>query len=229
MNGDSRDVTCSAWQDAISAHADGEPSGVDRRLLDAHVARCPDCRRFRDSIAASHRQLRIGEAPSIPDLSRQITKRHAVEDRRSVWQVARWGLAVVAVQIIGFSVPALLGREQGASTHSARHLGAFTVAYGVGLLVAVIRPARARTVLPVAAVLAGALLITALVDLLGGHAPFSGELTHLPELVSFALLWLLLRPAGSPAVTADDRSVASARAALRSVPTADPTAEADTA
>ena len=103
-------------------------------------------------------------------------------------------LAVVAVEIIVVSIPALLGDEQATSTHAARHLGAFAVAYGVGLLVVVARPARARTMLPVAAVLAGALVITSVVDLAQGRIPLVDEAAHLPELVSVVLLWLIAVP-----------------------------------
>ena len=105
-------------------------------------------------------------------------------------------LVVVAVEIIAFSLPALvLGDESDTSTHAARHLGAFTAAYGVGLLVVVVRPARARTMLPVAAVLAGALVITAVVDLVDGRVPLTGEAQHLPEVLSVVLVWLLAVPA----------------------------------
>ena len=104
-------------------------------------------------------------------------------------------LAVVAIEIIAFSLPALvLGDEQQTSAHAARHLGAFTVAYGVGLLVVVVRPARARTMLPVAAVLAGALVITAIIDLVNGDVPLLGETQHLPEVLSVVLVWLLAVP-----------------------------------
>ena len=102
---------------------------------------------------------------------------------------------MVAIEIVALSLPALvLGDEQDTSAHGARHLGAFAVAYGVGLLVVVARPARARTMLPVAAVLAGALLITAVVDLANGRIPLVGEAWHLPEIVSVALIWLLAVP-----------------------------------
>ena len=105
-------------------------------------------------------------------------------------------LIVVAVQIVAFSLPALiLGDEQDTATHAARHLGAFTAAYGVGLLVVAVRPARARTMLPVAAVLAGAILITAVVDLVEGRVPLVGEARHLPEIISVVLVWLLAVPA----------------------------------
>ena len=94
-----------------------------------------------------------------------------------------------------FSLPELvLGENQDASEHSARHLGAFTVAYAVGLLVVVVRPARARTMLPVAAVLAGALLVTAIADLGNGRVPLVDEAQHLPEFVSVVLVWLIAVP-----------------------------------
>ena len=103
-------------------------------------------------------------------------------------------LAVVAVEIIVVSVPALFGDKEATSTHAARHLGAFAVAYGVGLLVVVVRPARARTMLPVAAVLAGALVITSLVDLAQRRIPLVDEAAHLPEVVSVVLVWLIAVP-----------------------------------
>ena len=104
-------------------------------------------------------------------------------------------LAVVAVQVIAFALPALvLGEEQDAATHSARHLGAFGVAYGVALLVVVMRPARARSILPVALVLAGAQVLGAIVDLTSGRIPLSNEARHLPQIISVFLIWFLAVP-----------------------------------
>ncbi|HEY4333913.1 MAG TPA: hypothetical protein VGM78_15135 [Ilumatobacteraceae bacterium] len=131
----------------------------------------------------------------MPDLSRRVVKLNALADRASRWGVARVLLGVVAIQVIVFALPELvLGREHDASAHAARHLGAFSVAYGVCLLAVVIRPARARTVLPAAAVLAGALFITAVVDMAKGEVPLLSETGHLPELISVLLVWLLAVP-----------------------------------
>jgi predicted anti-sigma-YlaC factor YlaD len=189
-------VECTRWREAISAQLDGEDPGIDPALVDAHVARCPDCRAFAAAAADAHRTQRVGVAPAVPDLSRRIRKAVALADRASRWSVVRALLVVVAAQIIGFSLPALIfGDEHETATHAARHLGAFTAAYGVGLLVVAIRPARARTMLPVAVVLAGALLITAVVDMANGHVPLVGEAQHLPELLSVVLVWLLAVPA----------------------------------
>jgi predicted anti-sigma-YlaC factor YlaD len=186
-------MTCERWREAISARADGEPLGIDERLLEAHIKRCPGCSDFAATTSAT---MTTPVAPSPPPagLSRRVTRAAVVADRASTPTLLRALLAVVAVEIIVVSIPALLGDEQATATHSARHLGAFAVAYGVGLLVVVTRPARARTMLPVAAVLAGALVITSVVDLAQRRIPLVDEAAHLPELVSVVLIWLIAVP-----------------------------------
>jgi predicted anti-sigma-YlaC factor YlaD len=189
-------MSCERWREAISAQLDGEDPGVDGALLTAHLARCAGCRSFAAAAADARRGQRVGLAPQVPDLSRRVRKAVALADRAGRWSIARALLAVVAVQIVAFSLPALvLGDEHDTGSHAARHLGAFTAAYGVGLLVVAVRPARARAMLPVAAVLAGALVITAVVDLVEGRVPLVGEAQHLPEVVSVVLVWLLAVPA----------------------------------
>ena len=66
--------------------------------------------------------------------------------------------------------------------------------------------------LPVAAVLAGALVITAVVDLVEGRVPLVGEAQHLPEVLSVVLIWLLAVPSPRRAATA-----APSRPSLRAV------------
>ena len=189
-------MECERWREALSAQLDGEDPGVDLRLLDAHLQGCGGCRDFAAAAADAHRRQRVAPAPAVPDLSGHVVKRAALADRAGTWGVVRALLAVVAVEIIVFSLPALvLGDESATSTHAARHLGAFTAAYGVGLLVVVVRPARARAMLPVAAVLAGALVITGVVDLADGRVPLTGEAQHLPEVLSVVLVWMLAVPA----------------------------------
>ncbi|HEY7627713.1 MAG TPA: hypothetical protein VH761_11620 [Ilumatobacteraceae bacterium] len=138
-------------------------------------------------------------ADGMPDLSSAIARLNAAADRAAHWSVLRAVLAVVAVQVIVFALPALvLGEEQDTPAHAARHLGAFGVAYGVALIVVVVRPARARSILPVAVVLAGAQLIAAIVDLAKGRIPLVGEARHLPQVISVFLIWLLAVPRTRP-------------------------------
>jgi predicted anti-sigma-YlaC factor YlaD len=177
--------------------ADGESADIDGRLVAAHVARCPGCQSYKEMIESSPRFVQIDTAPDMPDMSNTISKLNAAADRAAHWSILRIVLAVVAVQVIAFALPALLlGEENGVATHSARHLGAFGVAYGVALLVVVVRPARARSILPVAMVLAGAQVLGAVVDLATGRIPLVGEARHLPQIISVFLIWFLAVPSG---------------------------------
>jgi predicted anti-sigma-YlaC factor YlaD len=192
-------MDCSVWRDALSAMADGEQAEIDERLVTAHVARCSDCRSYKEMIEASPLlprvpDLRVAEA-GMPDLSKTIARLNAAADRAGHWSILRVVLAVVAVQVVAFALPALIfGEEHDTATHSARHLGAFGVAYGVALMVVVVRPARARSILPVALVLAGAQVLGAIVDLATGRIPLGGEVRHLPQIISVFLIWFLAVP-----------------------------------
>ncbi|MEY2582927.1 MAG: hypothetical protein QOE09_2776 [Ilumatobacteraceae bacterium] len=188
-------MDCSVWRDALSAMADGEQAEIDERLVAAHVTRCAECRSYKDVVEASPRTTRISEPQSMPDLAKTIAKLNAAADRAGHWSILRVVLAAVAVQVIAFALPALLlGEEHDAATHSARHLGAFGVAYGVALMVVVVRPARARSILPVALVLAGAQVLGAIVDMATGRIPLIGEARHLPQVISVFLIWFLAVP-----------------------------------
>ena len=190
-------MDCGRWRDALSAMADGESAGIDERLVAAHVARCPGCQAYREMIEGSPNFARIDSAADMPDMARKISKLNAAADRAAHWSILRIVLAIVAVQVIAFALPALLlGEENGVATHSARHLGAFGVAYGVALMVVVARPARARSILPVAMVLAGAQVLGAIVDLATGRIPLVGEARHLPQIISVFLIWFLAVPTG---------------------------------
>ena len=185
-------MTCERWRDAISARADGETLGLDERLLDAHLRHCQACRDFA-ATAPMMVATRVATEPPA-GLPERVVRGVVLADRASTSPIVRGLLAVVALEIIVVSIPALLGDSEATSTHAARHLGAFAVAYGVGLVVVVVRPARARTMLPVAAVLAGALVITSVVDLAQRRIPLVDEAAHLPEVVSVVLVWLIAVP-----------------------------------
>jgi predicted anti-sigma-YlaC factor YlaD len=187
-------VDCDRWQEALSARADGEDPGVDERLLDAHLVRCTACTSFAAAIDGSRRRSTVREAEPLPDLSGRVVKANAILDRAGTWSIVRALLVVVAAEIIVLSAPALVLGEGDSDAHGARHLGAFSVAYAVALIVAAVRPARARTVLPVAAVLAGALAVTAVGDIVASTIPLVNEATHIPELISVVLVWLLASP-----------------------------------
>jgi predicted anti-sigma-YlaC factor YlaD len=191
-------MACDRFVEAISAMIDGEEPEIDPRLVDAHVARCGSCADFQRSSESARRRLVVREVRAVRpvnDLSGRVRSLTAVADRAAAWRLPRAVLAVVAIEVIVLSVGDLVAAGgDGERVHDARHLSAFTIAYGVLLLGVVVRPARARTALPVAGVLAAALAITAVADLAAGRVPLVNETLHLPEIVSVILIWLLAVP-----------------------------------
>lgn len=185
-------MSCERWTEAISAVADGEDPGVDVRLVDAHLRRCRDCRAFRRAVDATGRAETPGTAPNLSD---RLAAGVAAADRASRPGWLRAALAVLAAQILVLSVvPLFTGGDTASPSHDVRHVGAFSVAYAVGLLLVVARPARARTLVPVAVTLAVAMAVAAFADILGGRIEPLSEIRHVPELLSLSVLMLLSPP-----------------------------------
>lgn len=110
----------------------------------------------------------------------------------------RLALAVVALAQLALTVPVLfLGRDHQAPVHLAHELGSFGLALAAGFLAAASRPQRARGMLPLVAVAALALLITAIHDLAVGRTDLVDELPHLVAVVGCLLLALLARSDGT--------------------------------
>ena len=67
---------CTAVQAALSARLDGEPTGMDGAVIDAHLAHCSNCRLYYDRAAELNRKLNLGVAEPRtmvpPDLSEII-------------------------------------------------------------------------------------------------------------------------------------------------------------
>lgn len=185
-------MSCDDYRAAISDAVDGASPSLDESSLGEHLAGCAACRDFAERSAELRRRTRVQAAPEMPDLTRRVVRSAAAADRAGAAWIARWLLALVAAQIIVLAVPDLFA--SGEFAHSARHLGAFSVAYAVGLIVVVVRPARARTMFHVALVLAAAMVVTAVVDIAQGRVPLVNEALHIPELFSVLFLWLLTRP-----------------------------------
>lgn len=185
-------MDCSAYTEAISAIADGEQPDIEPRIVDAHVNGCPSCKAYRRAITAP--------MPGTLLAPRHTNRLASAAERAASWPTTRVLLAIVAVQLVVLSLRDLLWPSSGdAGLHEVRHLAAFTLAYGMLLIAVVVRPTRAAAALPAATVLAGALAITAIVDLAAGRIPLAGEAMHIPEVISVILIRILTptdRPSG---------------------------------
>jgi predicted anti-sigma-YlaC factor YlaD len=208
-------VTCDAARELVSARLDGELASFAAIERDAaevadHLQACPDCARFADRSAALVRRTRIATAWPVPDLTDRVLAAVAEaggssprpEPRRV--RDLRLVVALAGFVQLALAVPALLGMV-GTDLHLGREVGALQLALGVGLILAARQPHRATGVLPIAAVVAAATLVTAVVDAAAGVASLAGELVHLAELIGVVALWALARryrasgtPSGAP-------------------------------
>ncbi len=189
---------------AISARLDGEDPGFDEASIYGHLASCPDCRAFAHDTEQLHRAVRLAPAPEIPDLTPGIlaaigaeTVQDATRAEDGETQHAlRWILFAIAVTQIAIAIPALLfGADAGLPVHTARHIGSFDVALGVGFFYAAWKPSRIPGLLPVVAALVICLVGSSLLDVASGNTAALGEAQHALDFVGLAVVWLLSRPA----------------------------------
>jgi predicted anti-sigma-YlaC factor YlaD len=182
-------MRCTEYQEAISARLDGEPAAIEPSEIEAHLATCAACRAFATSADALTRSMRVRTAETVPNLTAKILVNAPAPVR--VWP--RYVVLWVGLTQLVLAVPALAGDGRGASTHVARELGSWDIALAIGLLVVAWQPRRAGGLLPFALALAGAMALTSTLDIVAGHAPASGEILHLVDVVGVGALWLAAR------------------------------------
>jgi predicted anti-sigma-YlaC factor YlaD len=188
-------MDCTHARIAISAQLDGEEPGAPPEALAAHLAGCATCRAWRTQATGLHRRVRVAAAPPVPDLTSRVLGAIGAEREAGTSRdrALRLGLALVGLMQIVFAAPGLLlGEEAGLTVHSARHLGSFAFALGVGFLVAAWRPSRVSGVLPMAAALVACIAVTTVLDVASGRVG-SGEASHVTEFVGLAALFVLDR------------------------------------
>jgi hypothetical protein len=143
-----------------------------------------------DSLASARSALRASlfetNADGSTDTTQQLVRLLRAADREGHSPVLRRLLALVAVQIGAFAAAGLLDEGQ-------RQPAVFAVAYAAGLLLAVSRPARARTMLSVSIVLVVAEVVTLVLDAATRRATTSTGIPLLLEVTSTWLLWMLTR------------------------------------
>ena len=197
-------MDCESAHEAISAALDGELDASDARLLDRHLQRCPECRRWREQAYALTRRMRVRvvtDAPA-PDPGLVAAAAAARYERRRprAVRLARIALVLLAFGQIAITIPALVfGADHDAPIHIAHEMGSFDLAIAAGFLVAAWRPQRARGMRALVGVAALLLLTTAVIDLAAGRTTPLDEAPHLLTIAGWLLLELLARRA------ADDR------------------------
>ncbi len=188
-------MRCEDCRDATSARLDAEalPEGLTDAEVDLHLEGCADCRAWVAQATALHRAVRVRPAVPVADRTDLILAAVPLTARpRRVREGVRFALLAIGLTQLVLAIPALvLAEDARAPVHVAREMGAFELALGVGILATVWRPRLAAGLLPFAGALAGAMLLTAGVDVVQGEAVAVTEAHHVLDLVGVALLALL--------------------------------------
>jgi predicted anti-sigma-YlaC factor YlaD len=190
-------MNCNRIRQALSARLDGEAADVDPAVLRAHLGGCAGCRDYEQRAKELHRAVRLASAPVIPDNTPRILAAIGAEvgGRDDTQLALRWVLLVIALVQIGVAIPALvLGSDAGLPVHTARHIGSFDVALGVGFLYAAWRPSRISGLLPVLVALVACLLASSVLDVAAGNTAAISEAQHATDFAGLVVVWLLSRP-----------------------------------
>ncbi|HEY8451765.1 MAG: zf-HC2 domain-containing protein [Micromonosporaceae bacterium] len=192
-------MDCEQVREALSARLDGEEAGIAAARLESHLAGCADCAAWLTQAERLDRMVAQAH-PAPPDLTARIlaavaaderarSRRAAEAERRTRQAILRVALAVAAAVQAVTVLPVLAG----ADLHLSREMASFEIAVAVGFGLAAWRPERARGFVPVAVVLAGALALTSVVDVLSAQTAPAHEAGHLVAAVQAGLLWALAR------------------------------------
>lgn len=191
----SRGTSCASVRETVSAGLDGEDGPLASVEVADHLDACPACARFADLAPDVTRTTRVAAATPVPDLTAPIlvavTEQGVLGDVRRIGRLRLLVALAGAVQLL-LAVPALVG-VAALPVHAGRELGSLQLALAFGFLVAAWQPRRAAGVLPVAAVVGLAVLVTGVLDVTAGSASLVAELGHLGEIVGLLALWQLTR------------------------------------
>ena len=186
-------ATCAAWANAAI--------GVTRATRVSMAEQVPDLS-LTIMAAARERRVQAGLRPAKTGVRPARASARVRHGRRQVRAgvraaspvgVARLGLLMVAAFQLLAAVPALLGRDPGASIYVAHEQGSWALALAVGLFVVAARPARAAGLLPIVAALAGGLAVSMVVDISAGRTQAAAVAPDCLAFLGLGLPWVLSR------------------------------------
>ncbi|MET0456186.1 MAG: zf-HC2 domain-containing protein [Mycobacterium sp.] len=198
-------MECEVAREALSARIDGEREPVPATRVDEHLDECADCRTWFAHVTVQADGLRrMAQRPAV------VQAQHHQRDRvppnlRMGWQ--RWALlgvgvlqiVVAAIQAVGLSV-GLSHAGMGSGGHLLNESTAWSIALGVVMVAAAVRPSAAAGLAGVLGVFVGVLTVYVVVDAMSGAVTATRVLTHIPVVLGAVLACLVWRRAPRPPV-----------------------------
>ncbi|MGQ0679891.1 MAG: zf-HC2 domain-containing protein [Actinomycetota bacterium] len=200
-------MECHEVREISSAGLDHEAEPEELRQIEQHIAGCPSCESWLDSLFLVNRATRLSEI-KVPDLTGAIM---AEWDRtRSADKVApmwlRQAVAAMGVMSVAFSLPLLLGAQTPALTGSGNYPSRELAGLGMTLAAAFLVSAwngKAKARLAVVATGIVVTVVASVADLIAGNVSLAYEVVHLPTFLGFVLMWMMARnePSNRPKPT----------------------------
>jgi predicted anti-sigma-YlaC factor YlaD len=227
-------VSCDGFREALSARLDGEEPPDRAGELAAHLAACPDCRRWEDRAAAVTRRFRTGPAPVGVDVTEAVLP--AAPGRGSArllatlrvllagLGIAQLGLGLVQVAAAARSLAAdsPVAHPAGGATpgHLWHESAAWNIAVGAAFLWVATRRGRPIGILPILSVFVAVLVLLSLSDLAAGRVEPARLASHGFMLAGYLVVLALARrqPELAPPGAAGWAGRAGRRAAGRRTP-----------
>lgn len=201
-------MDCDVAREALSARIDGEREPVPSARVDEHLRECSACREWFELAGEQARRLRslVEARPVIAPVGRvQIPKPTPRRQSRLItWP--RWALLGVGIMQIALATVQGLGLNVGLTEHqpmsSSHHLlnesTSWSIALGVIMIVAAIRPGAAAGLGGVLAVFVAVLSCYVIADSLSGAVTTTRIVTHLPLVVGAVLATMVWRGTSAP-------------------------------
>ncbi|MGH3860420.1 zf-HC2 domain-containing protein [Actinokineospora sp.] len=198
-------MDCVTCREAVSARLDSEVEPAPAEATDRHLAECVACRQWQVGVVALTRSLRVRAAVAVPDLTDAVLA--AAPSPTRVWP--RIGLGVVAVAQSTLAIAQIVGADAAMAHVGHGHAGPFaghlvnestawTLALGIGLAWAALRPRAASGLIPVLAGFVVVLLGYSVYDLVADAVPASRVVGHGVLVFALGLLLLVRRDTAAP-------------------------------
>jgi predicted anti-sigma-YlaC factor YlaD len=190
-------MSCETVRESISAVLDGEQPCIGIAAQELHLTECPPCRAWQEAAHEVTRRMRLAPAPLVatesappPRMVEVVMARSAAPLLPAGPLLPRIGLVVAAVLQVGVISEFFdTDHAHGLTGHVSHELASFGLALALAFLIAAWRPVRAAGIGSAVGAIALLLVITAVLDISGGHASPLDESMHLLAVMG----WLLLR------------------------------------
>lgn len=194
-------------RESLSARLDGEREPVPSARVDEHLGECAACRVWFDEAASDARGLRrlVQSRPVIaPMVPLEIGR---VSPRPRSWMTwQRWVLlcagisqsVLATVQGLGLYVGLTHDQGMNSGSHLLNESTSWSIALGVVMVIAALRPGAAAGLAGVLTVFVGVLTVYVVVDALCGAVTTARMLTHLPVVIGAVLAIMVWRTSSAP-------------------------------